>query len=92
MKIYGISANKILNSYGDNKKQIESKEIRKENSSDTIEISSIGKSLSSYSIDENNVNLKERIEKIKEEVSKGTYNRDSSLVAQGIIDAMKNRG
>lgn len=92
MKIYGISANKILNSYGDNKKQIENKEIRKEKSSDTIEISSIGKSLSSYSIDENNVNSKERIEKIREEVSKGTYNRDSRLVAQGIIDAMKNRG
>lgn len=91
MKINGISANKILNSYGDNKKRIETKEVKKEKSSDTIQISSVGKSLSSYSIDEKCVNSKEKIEKLREEISKGTYNRDSKLVAKGLIDAMRNR-
>lgn len=91
MKVNGISSNKILNSYGDNKKRIESKDIKKGKSSDTIEISSLGKSLSSYSIDEKGVNSKEKVEKIRQEISKGTYNRDSRLIAQGLIDAIKNK-
>ncbi|WP_027625844.1 flagellar biosynthesis anti-sigma factor FlgM [Clostridium lundense] len=91
MKINGISASKILNSYGDNKKRTEIKGVKKEKNNDTIQISSVGKSLSSYSIDDKCIQSKEKIEKLREEISKGTYNRDSRLVAKGLIDAMKNR-
>ncbi|KAJ53496.1 negative regulator of flagellin synthesis FlgM [Clostridium tetanomorphum] len=91
MKVNGISANKVLSLYGDSKKRIENKNIKKESNSDQIQISSLGKSLSSYSIDDKLINSKERLEKIRGEISKGTYNRDSRLVAQSIIDAMKNK-
>lgn len=89
MKINGISPNKIVNLYSDNKKisQARREVIQK----DSIEISSVGKSLSSYSLDDKFINSKEKIESIRNEVKSGTYKRDSKLVAAKILDAMKGK-
>lgn len=81
------SSSKVTSIYGKNK--IASTEIVKKSKGDSLEISSIGKSLSSYSADFKEINSKEKIEEIRKEVSMGTYNRDSKLVAKKIIDAMK---
>lgn len=87
MKINGVNPNKIVNLYSNNKRNIERKsEVAQK---DTIEISSVGKSLSSYSIDDKFINSNEKIEKLKNEIQNGTYNRDSKLVAAKILDAMK---
>ena len=87
MKINGVNPNKIVNLYSNNKKNVERKsEVSQK---DTIEISSVGKSLSSYSIDDKFINSNEKIEKLKNEIQNGTYNRDSKLVAAKILDAMK---
>lgn len=89
MKIDRISANKITRVYGKNK----AKEVGKidKPKGDSVEISTIGKNLSSYSIDKNTINSKEKIEKLRMEVSTGTYNRDSKLVAYKMIDIMKGK-
>lgn len=88
MKINGINQIKAINSYNDNKKNVEKKDIKAK--SDSIEISSLGKSLSTYSTDDTYVNSKEKIESVSKEVSNGTYNRDSKLIAEKMLANIKN--
>jgi len=86
------NTNKIINLYNNNKKNIENKESDgKSKAKDSVEISSLGKSLSNYSTNEDIINSSEKVAKIKEEILKGTYNRDSKLVADGILEAMKEQ-
>lgn len=87
MKINGISPSKIINSYSEHKKTIEKKDQVQKN--DTVQISSLGKSLSTYSLDDKFVNSKEKIERITNEISKGTYNVDSKLVAAKMVKEMQ---
>lgn len=90
MKINGISSSKIINLYNDVKKTTVKKS--EPANSDTITISSIGKSLSTFSSgDEAGLSAKS-IESIQKEVSNGTYSRSSSMVAKRMIDIMKNKG
>jgi len=86
MKINGINSSKPVNFYNKNnvEKSLKSETISK----DSIHISSIGKSLSSYSLDDKLVNSKERVESIKKSIENGTYKVDTKLVAQKIIDNM----
>lgn len=87
MKINGISSSKLVSLY--NKKNV-GKSLKSEvNCKDSIHISSIGKSLSPYSLDDKFINSKERVESIKKSVENGTYKVDSRLVAQKIIDNIK---
>lgn len=88
MKINGINPNKIINAYGDNKKKVESKELQKAKGTDSIEISTLGKSLKNYSLDLNPAASSEKIERIKEQIEKGTYKADGKLIAQGILEEM----
>ncbi|OFI06512.1 anti-sigma-28 factor, FlgM [Clostridium acetireducens DSM 10703] len=88
MKINGVNINKIINSYNNNNKVDKKQEISKK---DSVEISNVGKSLSAYSINENFTTPKEKIEKLKQEVSKGTYKRDAKLVAEKIIQTIKQQ-
>ncbi len=89
MKINGISSSKIINFYAEQKKSVESKEKVQRN--DTVQISSLGKSLSSYSLDDKFINSKEKIEKLKNQVDNGTYNKDSKLVASKMLEDMRMR-
>ena len=88
MKITGVS--NIINIYSDNQKVRTKSNVEVQR--DSIEISSLGKSLSTYSIDNNFINSDSKINQIKSEVQNGTYNRDSKLIAQKMLDIMKNRG
>lgn len=87
MKVNGINPNKVINLYSEHKKTIEKKDQVQKN--DTVQISSIGKSLSSYPLDDKFINSKEKIERLTNEVKNGTYNIDSKLVAAKIIEEMK---
>ncbi|WP_446897249.1 flagellar biosynthesis anti-sigma factor FlgM [Clostridium sp. LBM24168] len=89
MKVNGISSNQMVNPYSENKRGRDiNHEVR---GKDSISISSIGKSLSSYSLDGKAIDSKEKVEGIKKAISNGTYNVDAKLVAQKIIDTMKGR-
>lgn len=89
MKINGIDPSKMIKLYSNAKQSVEKKDQVKK--SDSIQISSLGKSLSTYSSDDDLVNSKEKIEKIKKEIANGTYKRDSKLVAEKIIEEMKKK-
>ncbi|RMC99086.1 flagellar biosynthesis anti-sigma factor FlgM [Clostridium autoethanogenum] len=89
MKINGINSSKLVNFY--NRNNVEKSLKSESNSKDSIHISSIGKSLSPYSLDDKFVNSKERVESIKKSVANGTYKVDSKLVAQKIIDNIKGK-
>ncbi|MBM7869465.1 negative regulator of flagellin synthesis FlgM [Clostridium pascui] len=91
MRVGGVNnADKIISLY--NKKSFDNKELKdKGNEKDSIQISSLGKSLSAYSTNGELVNSSEKLEKIKEEISKGIYNRDSKLVADSILRAIKEQ-
>ncbi|MEY7998818.1 flagellar biosynthesis anti-sigma factor FlgM [Clostridium sp. Mt-5] len=89
MKINGISLNQVLNIYGGNKR--EHGITKNIGVKDSIEISSTGKSLSSYSPEDKFISSKDKIENIKKAVGSGTYNVDKKLVASKILDAMKGK-
>ncbi|AWZ48160.1 flagellar biosynthesis anti-sigma factor FlgM [Clostridiaceae bacterium 14S0207] len=89
MKINNVSINKVINIY-DNKKQKIENRISKENK-DKIEISNLGKKLSSLNCDILQKNSDKKVEEIRKEVQQGTYNRDCKLIAQKLIDVIKNR-
>lgn len=90
MKINGVGVNKIINLYNNNKKVAENNSVK--NNKDRIEISSLGKSLSSLSVEENFENSTEKLEKIKNQISQGTYKADSTQTAKKMIDIIKGRG
>lgn len=93
MRVGGLNnADKIISLYNNKKKNIEDKELKdKCKEKDSIQISSLGKSLSAYSTNEELINSSQKVEKIKEEISKGIYNRDSKLVADSILKAIKEQ-
>lgn len=89
MKISGTGINKIINIYEKNNKKIEkTKEVVRK---DSLEISKIGKNLSSFAVDDKKSISQEKLEKIRNEIANGTYNVDGKLVAQKMIDIMKGR-
>lgn len=92
MRVGGLNnADKIISLYN-KKKSFDNKELKdKGNEKDSIQISSLGKSLSAYSTNGELVNSSEKLEKIKEEISKGIYNRDSKLIADSILRAIKEQ-
>lgn len=90
MKINNVGVNKVINLYNVNKKNVDkSTAVEKK---DTVEISSLGKSLSSLSLDGNFENSAKKIEALRNEVSQGTYKPDSRLVAQKMLDIIKEKG
>ncbi|MBP2033821.1 negative regulator of flagellin synthesis FlgM [Clostridium algifaecis] len=86
MKVNGIKLNNITNIYNESKK---GKDINPEKTKDTdsIQISSIGKSLSAYSLDNKFIDSKEKVENIKNAISNGTYKVDAKLVAQKMLSS-----
>lgn len=90
MKVNGIGINKVVNLYKNNNKPVEKKSIN--TGRDTVELSSLGKSLSSLKAEENFVNSPEKLERLQNEISKGTYKPNTKLIAKGIIESMKGKG
>lgn len=89
MKINGISSNQMIKLY--NKNRTEKSVNHEVTGKDSISISSVGRSLSSYSSDGKIIDSKEKVENIKKAIGNGTYNVDAKLVAQKILDNMKGK-
>lgn len=90
MKISGIGVNKVVNLYKTNNKSTQKNTLN--SGKDTVEISSLGKSLSSLSVEEGFENSPKKIEKLRNAILKGTYKPNSNLIAKSIIDNIKERG
>lgn len=88
MKINGINSQNIINTYNRiNDTKVNA--INENTKKDSIEISSIGKSLMNYSLENLNINLDKDIELIKNKINNGTYNVDARLTAQSMIDYIR---
>lgn len=88
MNINSVGVNKVINVYNDaNKRGIEKKSDVKK--SDSIEISNIGKSLSSFGLEKNLNISKERLDSLSNQVSNGTYKVDSSVLASKLLSVVK---
>ena len=88
MNINRVNRNNLVKVYRkntNNRPEINKVEKKK---SDKLEISSEGRKLSAYGNDIRTDN-KEKIDRIKEEISKGKYNVDSKLIAKKMMEAMK---
>lgn len=88
MKINGINSQNLVNIYGTKKEKGVTKSERI-NSKDTIEISSLGKTLNSYLLEGAKIDNSSKIEEIKAKIENGTYNIDAKLTSQSIIDVIK---
>ena len=88
MKIDGVKPT-VINFYKKNTTKTEVKVTKAQK--DTIELSTAGKNLSALALDGKTINSNEKIEAIRNKINNGTYNVDSKLVANKIIDNMKGR-
>ncbi len=83
MKITGVSVNKVVNIYENNKNKVnKNKKVCKK---DTLEISKLGKELCSFENGEVGSVSSERIEEIKNQIARGTYKVDSKLIAKKML-------
>ncbi|MBU3142352.1 flagellar biosynthesis anti-sigma factor FlgM [Clostridium sp. CF012] len=88
MKIDGVK-NNVVSFYKNNTSKMEAKTpVSKK---DTVELSSVGKTLSSLSLEGKSLNSKDTIEVIRNEVMQGTYKMDSTSTAKKMIDIIKGR-
>lgn len=79
MKVNGVGITNSINAYNANKKVTEKEEVK--SLKDKIEISHLGKSLTTYSLDDKFLDEKERLDRIneiKDQIEKGTYKIDSN--------------
>lgn len=89
MNIRGIGpSSNVINL---NNKQNKVNKIKTDEKKDTIEISSAGRKLMSYGADDINTNNEAKIENLKNEIKKGTYNINAKVTAQSLVDVMKGR-
>lgn len=91
MAINGVNNSKIIDFYNRTNKNVQEKKTA-EKVQDSVQISSLGKSLSAYSLDDSCGVSKAKIAEIKSQVSNGTYNVNSKLVAQKMYDNFKGKG
>lgn len=87
MSINGINRPTYINAYNSNCNKCMSK-VGAVKNSDTIEISSIGKSLTEYSINSGKYST-EKIAEIKSKIESGTYTVDAKSTAKSMINIMK---
>lgn len=87
MSIDRITRQSFINAYNSNSNKT-IKNVEKVKNVDTIEISSLGKSLKDYSLD-NNIDNAKKVAEIKNKVDSGTYSIDARLTARSILKAMK---
>lgn len=89
MNVNRISSSKVVNLYNVNKRNIEKKQ--KTNENDSIQISHLGKNLSTYSLDDKFINSREKVQQIKDSVENGTYKLDSQKIANKMLQRMKEK-
>ncbi|WP_142414788.1 flagellar biosynthesis anti-sigma factor FlgM [Hathewaya massiliensis] len=90
MKINNVSMNKLINLYDRKEQQVTPK--KKSMDKDRIELSEFSKKLNvCEDMDKKDVDRQKRIMEIKTQIEKGTYNKDSKLVAQKILDNIKGK-
>ncbi|WP_251860533.1 flagellar biosynthesis anti-sigma factor FlgM [Clostridium sp. Marseille-Q2269] len=92
MKIKGVGITNSINAYNANKKINGKEEVKA--IKDKIEISKLGKSLITYSLNDKFLNEKERLDRINEikhKIQKGTYKVDSKLVAEKLLKNIKEK-
>lgn len=87
MSINRINRQSFINAYNSNSNKCV-KNVTKAKTFDTIEISSLGKSLKDYS-SENNIDNARKVAEIKSKVESGTYSIDARMTARSMLDAMK---
>lgn len=87
MRINKIDSQSFINLYKINSKTNVQKNTKAE-AKDTIEISSLGQSLKDYS-NTNYIDNSKKIEQLRAEISKGTYNVNAELTARSMINYMK---
>lgn len=87
MSIDRINRQSFITAYNTNSKRNIEK-VSKTNNTDTIEISSLGKSLKDYSLT-SDINNAKKVADIKNRVEAGTYNVDARLTAKSILNYMK---
>ncbi len=87
MSIDRINRQSFINAYNTSSNK-SVKNVNKTKTFDTIEISSLGKSLKNYSMD-SNINSARKVAEIKTQIDSGTYNIDARLTARSILNAMK---
>lgn len=90
MKINPMNPTKVTNLYNAQSKKVATPKVAQQN--DSIEISSAGKSLSLYSLDDDFKASDKKIAQLKTQVENGTYNKSSKLIADKIFEAMKGKG
>lgn len=87
MSISRISNIGYINSYNTSKvTQID--RVKNAKATDSIEISSIGRSLQSYSLN-GGIDNAQKVAELKAKVESGTYNIDAKLTAKSMLYAMK---
>ncbi|KGN01837.1 flagellar biosynthesis protein FlgM [Clostridium botulinum] len=89
MKITGTSMSKVISIYEVNNKKIQKSE--RVSQKDTFEVSTLGRELSTFDNEGVTSISAKRIEEIKSQISKGTYNVDSKLIAKKMLENMKNQ-
>ena len=87
MSINKIDSQSFINSYRINSKTNVQKNVKAEEK-DRIEISSLGQSLKDYS-NTSFIDNSKKIEQLRMEISKGTYNVNAELTARSILNYMK---
>ena len=87
MSISRIGNPNYVNLYNTNKVTQIDKDLEAK-SADTIEISSLGKSLKEYSFD-SNMDNSQKIDLLKSKIENGMYSVDPSLTAKSLLKAMK---
>lgn len=87
MSIDRINRQSFINAYNTSSNK-SVKNVNKTKTFDTIEISSLGKSLKNYSMD-SNINSAHKVAQIKSQIDSGTYSVDARLTARSILNAMK---
>lgn len=89
MKINPMSPSKVTNLYNAQSKKVTTPKVATQN--DSIEISSVGKNLSTYALGDDFKASDKKIAQLKVQVENGTYNKSSKLIADKIFDAMKGK-
>lgn len=88
MSIDRINRQTYINAYSSNSNKTVDK-LNKAKDVDRIEISDLGKSLKSYSLDNSSIDNVQRVADIKNRIDSGTYNVDARLTAKSILNSMK---
>jgi negative regulator of flagellin synthesis FlgM len=90
MKINGIGPSNIVKMYNNNRAAENRRET--EQKKDSLEISSVGRSLSAMSPEQNPINSEEKLEALRKAVAQGTYKPNAQQTAKKMIDIIKGRG